>query len=72
MKIGQKYEVIYSETKDGKIELEIMTLKSIHQYKGKEVYVYIDNTGYPFVTYNHDGNIDWEFLYELDDKFSAL
>ena len=69
MIIGEKYEVTFSENQDGTFEKELQTLTEIKTYEGKEIYVFEGALGYPFATYNHGDNIDWEYMEEINDKF---
>lgn len=73
MIIGEKYDVAYALTSDWKLKFAKMTLKEIHYYERKEIYIFQDNSG-PisglFVTYDHKGEIDWEFMEEIDFIFN--
>lgn len=69
IKIGEKHEVVFAENNDGTLETEVMTLKEIKKFKGKEIYIYEDGMCYKFVTYNHYGNINWDFMEKINDKF---
>lgn len=68
--IGCKYEVIYGETTDGVFEKEEMTLLQMKDYKGKTVYLFRDSQGYEVASYNHGKDIDWEFMEEINNKFT--
>ena len=68
--IGEKYNVIFEESEDGTFDSEEMKLMEIHKHKGKEVYVFQDSSPYPMATYNHSGNIDWDFMEEIQDKYA--
>lgn len=73
MEIGKQYDIAYALTSDGKLEKAKMTLKEIHYHERKEVYIFEDNSGPipgPFITYDHKGEIDWEFMEELDFIFN--
>lgn len=69
MTIGEKYDVIYAEMKDGTFESEVQTLIKISTYEGKEIYIFRCDAGYDMATYNHRGNIDWDFMSEINDLF---
>lgn len=71
MIIGNQYDVIVGETMSGEFEDDLMTLKDIKSYKGKEVYIFEDSMMYKFVTYNHDDKIDWIFMDEINNEFDG-
>jgi len=66
MEINKYYQVVYSELSNGDFETEEMKLKEIKECEGKEIYIFEDKRSNPFVQYNHNGNIDWEFVREIN------
>jgi hypothetical protein len=69
MKISNEYDVIFAELNNGEYETEKMVLKKVSEYKGKEIYFFRDEHGYELIQYNHEGNIDWDFVEEINEKF---
>lgn len=71
MEINQQYKVVYGEENGGTLLLELMTLIKIEDYKGErdykgKIFTFRDSMGMYLKTYEHNENIDWEFIEELN------
>lgn len=69
MKINEKYEVIRAEYFDGSYKKEEMTLIEITEFRGKEIYIFLDSNNHKFVSYNHGGKPGWGFIEDINVEF---
>lgn len=69
MKVGEKYEVVYAENKDGSFETEQMTFERKRKFKGRDVYVFKDSMGMKFATYPHGETVDWTKMSLINERY---
>ena len=70
-KLGEYYKVVYTENQDGTFESETMKLVEKKKYKGKTIYIFLEESGYTTARYNYSNpkEIDWDFLEEINFQF---